>query len=59
MKEYNIDDLEAALLDAINPDWNAEDIMYFCDLSIERSIEISNLLKQVRQNYDKRHGIKE
>ena len=55
-KDY-IDDLEAMILDIIKPDWTSEDIMYFCDLSLERSVEIYELYQEMNKNYNKRHGI--
>lgn len=51
-KDYTVDDLESIILDIIKPDWEIEDIMYFCDLSLERTVEIYNLYPKIKENHE-------
>lgn len=55
-KEY-IEELESTLIDILPSDWDATDISYFCDLSMERSREIHKFLKKVIKNYKEKHNI--
>jgi hypothetical protein len=58
MKEYDIDDLESALIDILDGSTAWYDIQYNTGLSEDRCKEIEKLFYLVLKQYELKHNIK-